>query len=145
MQRGDGFAIGVQLAADLCQFVKRRRLVFHLRQTAQEALQIKAQVLVDAVAFERSFRHRAGDQAGKIESSEKLFFVRLLGKEPFKLLRACDAAAKSVDRVALCLTGIAQDKQVLPCQKGNGNQFDQFFTLRNRGIYIGHDSQHFIS
>ena len=70
MQRGDGFAIGVQLAADLCQFVKRRRLVFHLRQTAQEALQIKAQVLVDAVAFERSFRHGAGDQAGKIKPSE---------------------------------------------------------------------------
>ena len=61
------------------------------------------------------------------------------------MLRACDAAAESVDRVALCLTGIAQDKQVLPRQERNGNQLDQFFTLGNRGIYIGHDSQHFIS
>ena len=25
------------------------------------------------------------------------------------------------------------------------NEFDQFFTLGNRGIYIGHNSQHFIS
>ena len=70
MQRGDGFAIGVQLAADLCQFVKRHRLVFHLRQTIQEALQIKAQILVDTVALECGFRHRAGDQAGKIEPPE---------------------------------------------------------------------------
>ena len=145
MQRGDGFAIGIQLAADLCQLLECRCLIFHLRQTIQEALQIKAQVLVNPITLERRFRHRAGDQAGKIKPSKELFFIRLLGKEPFKLLRACDAAAKSVDRVALCLTGIAQDKQVLPCQKGNGNQFDQFFTLRNRGIYIGHDSQHFIS
>ena len=70
MQRGDGFAIGVQLAADLCQFVKRRRLVFHLRQTAQEALQIKAKILVDAVTLECRFRHGAGDQTGKVEPSE---------------------------------------------------------------------------
>ena len=145
MQRGDGFAIGVQLAADLCQFVKRRRLVFHLRQTIQEALQIKAQILVDTVALECRFRHGAGDQAGKIESSEKLFFVRLLGKEPFKLLRTRDAAAESIDRVALGLTGFAQNKQVLPRQECNGNEFDQFFTLGNRSIYIGHNSQHFIS
>ena len=145
MQRGDGFAIGVQLAADLCQFVKRLRLVFHLRQTAQEALQIKAKILVDAVTLECRFRHGAGDQTGKVEPSEYLFFVRLLGKEPFKLLRTRDAAAESIDRVALGLTGIAQDKQVLPRQERNGNQLDQFFTLGNRGIYIGHDSQHFIS
>ena len=145
MQRGDGFAIGIQLAADLCQLLKRRRFIFHLRQTVQKTLQIEAQILIDAVTLERSFRHRAGDQAGKIESSEKLFFVRLLGKEPFKLLRACDAAAESVDRVALGLTGIAQDKQVLPRQERNGNQLDQFFTLGNGAIYVGHDSQHFIS
>ena len=61
------------------------------------------------------------------------------------MLRACDAAAESVDRVALGLSGVAQNKQVLPRQKRNGDQFDQFFTLGNRGIYIGHDSQHFIS
>ena len=145
MQRGDSLAIGIQLAADLRQLLECRRLVFHLRQTIQEALQIKAQVLVNPITLERSFRHGAGDQAGKVEPSKELFFVRLLGKEPFKLLRTRDAAAESIDRVALGLTGIAQDKQVLPRQKGNGNQFDQFFTLRNRGIYIGHDSQHFIS
>ena len=61
------------------------------------------------------------------------------------MLRACDAAAESVDRVALGLTGIAQNKQVLPRQKRNSDQFDQFFTLGNGGIYIGHNSQHFIS
>ena len=83
--------------------------------------------------------------AGEIEPPEKLFFVRLLGKEPFKLLRTRDAAAKSVDRVALCLSGIAQDKQVLPRQERNGNQLDQFFTLGNGAIYVGHDSQHFIA
>ena len=70
MQRGDGFAVGVQLAADLCQFVKRRRLVFHLRQTVQEALQVKAQVLVNPITLECRFRHGAGDQAGKVEPSE---------------------------------------------------------------------------
>lgn len=101
MQCGDRFAVGVQLIADLCQLLERRRLVFHLRQAVQKALQIKAQVLVNAVALECRFRHGAGDQAGKIESSEKLFFVRLLGKEPFELLRTRDAAAECVDRVAL--------------------------------------------
>ena len=145
MQRGNGFAVGVQLAADLCQLLERRRLVFHLRQTIQEALQIKAQVLVNPIALERSFRHRAGDQAGKIKPPKELFFVRLLGKEPFELLRTRDAAAESVDRVALCLSGIAQNKQVLPRQKRNGNEFNQFFTLGNGAIYVGHDSQHFIS
>ena len=70
MQRGDGFAIGVQLAADLGQLLERRCLVFHLRQAVQKALQIKAQVLVNPIALERSFRHRAGDQAGKIEPPE---------------------------------------------------------------------------
>ena len=145
MQRGDGFAIGVQLAADLGQLLERRCLVFHLRQTIQEAPQIKAQVLVNPIALERRFRHGAGDQAGKIKPPKELFFIRLLGKEPFKLLRTCDAAAESIDRVALGLTGIAQNKQVLPRQERNGNQFDQFFTLGNRGIYIGHNSQHFIS
>ena len=145
MQRGNGFAVGVQLAADLRQLLECRRLVFHLRQTIQEALQIKAQILVDTVALECGFRHRAGDQAGKIESSEKLFFVRLLGKEPFKLLRTRDAAAESIDRVALSLTGIAQNKQVLPRQERNGNQLDQFFTLGNGAIYVSHDSQHFVS
>ena len=108
-------------------------------------MQFNAQILIDTVALKRRFWHGAGDQAGKIESSEKLFFVRLLGKEPFKLFRTRDAAAESVDRVALGLSGIAQDKQVLLRQKCNGDQFDQFFTLGNRGIYIGHDSQHFIS
>ena len=145
MQRGDGFAVGVQLIADLCQLLKRRRLVFHLRQTIQEALQIKAQVLVNPIILERSFRHGAGDQTGKIEPSKELFFIRLFGKEPFKLLRTRDAAAESVDRVALSLTGIAQNKQVLPRQERNGNEFNQFFTLGNGAIYVGHDSQHFIS
>ena len=70
MQRGDGFAIGIQLAADLRQLLECRRLVFHLRQTIQEALQIKAQILVDTVALECGFRHGAGDQAGKIEPPE---------------------------------------------------------------------------
>ena len=145
MQRGDGFAIGVQLITDLCQSLERCRLVFHLRQTVQKALQIEAQILVDAIALECRFRHGAGDQTGKVEPSKELFFIRLLGKQAFKLLRVRDTAAKGVDRVALGLTGIAQDKQVLPRQKGNGNEFDQFFTLGNRGIYIGHNSQHFIS
>ena len=145
MQRGNGFAVGVQLAADLRQLLECRRLVFHLRQTAQEALQIKAQILVNPITLERRFRHGAGDQAGKIESSEKLFFVRLLGKEPFELLRTRDAAAECVDRVALGLSGVAQNKQVLPRQERNGNQLDQFFTLGNGAIYVGHDSQHFIS
>ena len=70
MQRGDGFAIGVQLAADRCQPLKRRCLIFHLRQTIQEALQIKAQILVNPITLERRFRHRAGDQTGKVEPSE---------------------------------------------------------------------------
>ena len=70
MQRGDSLAIGIQLAADLCQLLECRCLIFHLRQTIQEALQIKAQILVDAVALECRFRHGAGDQAGKIEPSE---------------------------------------------------------------------------
>ena len=61
------------------------------------------------------------------------------------MLRTRDAAAESVDRIALGLSGIAQDKQVLPRQERNGNQLDQFFTLGNRSIYIGHDSQHFIA
>ena len=61
------------------------------------------------------------------------------------MLRACNTATECVDCIALCLTGIAQDKQVLPRQERNGNEFDQFFTLGNRGIYIGHNSQHFIS
>ena len=39
----------------------------------------------------------------------------------------------------------APAKQVLPRQKRNGNEFDQFFTLGNGAIYAGHDSQHFIS
>ena len=145
MQRGDGFAIGVQLAADLGQLLECRCLIFHLRQTIQEALQIKAQILVDTVALECGFRHRARDQAGKIEPSKELFFVRLLGKQALKLLRARDAAAESVDRVALCLSGIAQNKQVLPRQERNGDQLDQFFTLGNGAIYVSHDSQHFIA
>ncbi len=70
MQHGDRFAVGIQLAADLCQSVERRCLIFHLRQTAQEALQIKAQVLVNPITLERRFRHRAGDQTGKVEPSE---------------------------------------------------------------------------
>ena len=70
MQRGNGFAVGVQLAADLCQLLECRCLIFHLRQAVQEALQIKAQILVDTVALECGFRHRAGDQAGKIEPPE---------------------------------------------------------------------------
>ena len=70
MQRGDSFAVGIQLIADLCQLLKCCCLIFHLRQTVQEALQVKAQVLVNAVALERSFRHRAGDQARKVEPSE---------------------------------------------------------------------------
>ena len=70
MQRGDSLAIGVQLAADLRQLLKRRRLVFHLRQTIQEALQIESKILVNVVALERRFRHGAGDQAGKVEPSE---------------------------------------------------------------------------
>ena len=61
MQRGDGLAIGIQLAADLCQLLECRCLIFHLRQTIQEALQIKAKILVDAVALECRFRHGAGD------------------------------------------------------------------------------------
>ena len=145
MQRGDGLAIGVQFPADLRQLLKRRRLIFHLRKTVQKALQIEAQVLIDSVALERRFRHGAGDQAGKIESSEKLFFVRLLGKEAFKLLRTRDAAAESIDRVALCLSRVAQNEQVLPRQERNGDQLDQFFTLGNGAIYVSHDSQHFIA
>ena len=145
MQRSDSLAIGVQLAADLRQLVKCRRFVFHLRQTAQEALQIKAQILVNPISIERGFRHGAGDQAGKVEPSKELFFVGLLGKKPFKLLRARDAAAESIDRIALGLTGITKDKQILPRQKRNGDQLDQFFTLGNGAIYVGHDSQHFIS
>ena len=145
MQCGDRFAVGVQFTADLCQFVKRRRLAFHLRQTIQKTLQIKAQVLVNTVPLERRFRHGAGDQTGKIKPTKELFFVRLLGKQALKLLCARDAAAESVDRVALCLSGIAQDKQVLPRQKGNGNQFDQFFSLGNGAVHVGHNSQHFIS
>ena len=145
MQRGDGFAIGVQLITDLCQSLERCRLVFHLRQTVQKALQIEAQILVDAIALECRFRHGAGDQTGKVEPSKELFFIRLLGKEPFKLLCARDAAAESVDRVALCLTGIAQNEQVLPRQKRNGNEFDQFFAFRDGSIHVGHDSQNFIS
>ena len=70
MQRGDGFAIGIQLAADLCQLLECRCLIFHLRQAVQEALQIKAQILVDHIALKRCLRHRAGDQAGKIEPPE---------------------------------------------------------------------------
>ena len=70
MQCGDRFAVGVQFTADLCQFVKRRRLIFHLRQTIQKALQINAQILVNPIALERRFRHRAGDQTGKVEPSE---------------------------------------------------------------------------
>lgn len=61
------------------------------------------------------------------------------------MLRTRDAAAECVDRVALRLTGIAQNKQVLPRQKGNGNEFDQFFTLGDGAVHIGHDSQHFVS
>ena len=145
MQRGDGFAIGVQLITDLCQSLERCRLVFHLRQTVQKALQIEAQILVDAIALECRFRHGAGDQTGKVEPSKELFFVRLLGKQPFKLLHTRNAAAESVDRVALRLPRIAQDEQVLPRQKGNGDQFDQFFTFCDGSIHVGHDSQHFIS
>ena len=145
MQRGNGFAIGIQLAADLCQLLECRCLIFHLRQTIQEALQVKAQVLVNPITLERRFRHGAGDQTGKIKPTKELFFVRLLGKQALKLLCARDAAAESVDRVALCLSGIAQDKQVLPRQKGNGNQFDQFFSLGNGAVHVGHNSQHFIS
>ena len=145
MQCGDRFAVGVQLIADLCQLLERRRLVFHLRQTIQKALQIKAQVLVDRITLKRCLRHRAGDQTRKAEPSKELFFIRLLGKQAFKLLRARDTAAKGVDRVALGLTGIAQNKQVLPRQERNGNQFDQFFTFCDGSIHVGHDSQHFIS
>ena len=70
MQRGNGFAVDIQLIADLRQLVKCHRFVFHLRQTAQEALQIKAQILVNPISIERRFRHGAGDQAGKIEPPE---------------------------------------------------------------------------
>ena len=73
MQRGDGFAIGIQLAADLCQLLECRCLIFHLRQTAQEALQIKAKILVDAgVAGTASEARRLIDGGGVKVNGEAL-------------------------------------------------------------------------
>ena len=70
MQRSDSFAVGIQLIADFCQLLKCCCLIFHLRQTVQEALQIEAQVLVDRITLKRCLRHGAGDQAGEIEPPE---------------------------------------------------------------------------
>jgi hypothetical protein len=56
-----------------------------------------------------------------------------------------DTLAKQVDDVAFGLPGVAEDKQVLAGQQGDGNEFHKFLALHHKPAHVVHDGEHFIS
>ena len=85
------------------------------------------------IILQHSIRHAAGYQAGQVDAAKKLILIGLLGEQTFKLPRTGDPLAEQVDGQALGLTGLAEDEQVISGQQRNGDQLDQFFTLRYAG------------
>ena len=104
--------------------------------------QLTVHLLILGIPLQYIPGHTAGDQAGEINAAKQLLLIGLLGEQPLKLPRAGNAAAESVDRVALGLSRLTQDEQVLPGEQGNGDTLHQFLTLRNPGVHISNNRQH---
>ena len=100
---------------------------------------------VHSVILQHALRHSAGDQAGQIDAAKQLILVGLFGQEPFNLPGAGDAPAEPVDGMAFGLPGLAQDKQVVSGQQGNGDEFNEFFPFGDLLIDFGHEGQQFLS
>ena len=101
--------------------------------------------LVGIVAVQHGLGHVIGDQAGEVHPAKELLFIGLFGEQTLKLPGTGDPTAKAIDRIALGLTWSAQDEQVFPGEKGNGDHLHQFCALSHIPVHILDHCQHFVS
>ena len=102
-------------------------------------------MMVELIAAHNGLWHGAGEQAGQIDTPEKLFLIGLLREQALELPGPGDPGTELVDGVALGLAGRAQDEQVLPGEQGDGDGLHQFLPFRHLGVHIGHDGQHSVT
>ena len=97
------------------------------------------------VFLQHLLRHAAGDEAGEVQTPEQRLFIGLLGHQPLKLVGAGDAGAEQVDNGALGLAGIAQDKDILAGEQGDGDDLNELITLGHLCPDFLHPGEHLVS
>ena len=139
------------------QLSERLTVLFHLRGQVREltcavrptglkfCLQLPAQLLIVLVFLQHLLRHAAGDEAGEVQTPEQRLFIGLLGHQPLKLVGAGDAGAEQVDNGALGLAGIAQDKDILAGEQGDGDDLNELITLGHLCPDFLHPGEHLVS